>query len=157
MPYEFTTRRTVEFADTDTAQIVHFARFFNYMESAEHEFFRSVGLSIYTTIDGQTFTFPRVHAECEYHSPLRFEDVVEVHVFVREVRHKAIVFAFRFTRHDAAGPTHIAHGSITTVCVTKTDGKMKAAPIPQKVLDKIQAAPAEMATRFATHTQKQPR
>jgi acyl-CoA thioester hydrolase len=157
MAYEFTTRRTVEFADTDTAQIVHFARFFNYMESAEHEFFRSLGLSIFTKIDGQTFTFPRVHAECEYHNPLRFEDVVEVHMLVREVRHKALVFAFRFTRHDPAGPTHIAHGTITTVCVTKAEGRMKAAPIPQRVLDRIQPAPLDILAAFAAHSKKQTR
>src|ERR1051325_7148523 len=105
MPYDFTTRRTVAWAETDTAGIVHFARFFNYMEDAEHEFFRSQGLSIYTKIDGVTYTFPRVHAECEYHSPLRFEEVMEIRTIIREVRNKALVFAFRFTRHDPTGPT----------------------------------------------------
>src|SRR5213078_989612 len=46
MPAVFRTTRRVEFADTDMAGIVHFANFFRYMESAEHEFLRSHGLSV---------------------------------------------------------------------------------------------------------------
>ena len=42
----FKTKRRVEFADTDLAGIVHFAMFFKYMEEAEHQFWRSVDLSV---------------------------------------------------------------------------------------------------------------
>ena len=34
----FVMRRRVEFIDTDMAGIVHFATYFRYMETAEHEF-----------------------------------------------------------------------------------------------------------------------
>ena len=47
MPYEFRCRQRVEFADTDMAGIVHFSNFFRYMERAEHEFLRSLGLSVH--------------------------------------------------------------------------------------------------------------
>ena len=40
------TSRRVEFCDTDMAGIVHFANFFRWMESAEVEFLRSLGLSV---------------------------------------------------------------------------------------------------------------
>lgn len=40
----FQTSRRVEFCDTDMAGIVHFANFFRYMEAAEHELFRNLGL-----------------------------------------------------------------------------------------------------------------
>lgn len=43
---QFTTRRRVEFSETDMAGIVHFANFYRWMEEAEHDFFRSLGLSI---------------------------------------------------------------------------------------------------------------
>jgi len=43
MPASFRTTRRVEFGDTDMAGIVHFARFFCFMESAEHEMLRSLG------------------------------------------------------------------------------------------------------------------
>src|SRR5687767_4366053 len=100
------------------AGIVHFATFFRYMEAVEHEFFRSLGLSIHTKLDGRTITFPRVHADCDFSAPLRFEDVVELHLLVREVRSKAIVFDFILTKVGGDG-AEVARGSITTVCVTR--------------------------------------
>ena len=39
MPYEYYIKRRVEFSDTDMAGIVHFARFFVFMEAAEHAFY----------------------------------------------------------------------------------------------------------------------
>ena len=42
----FRVKRRVEFADTDMAGIVHFSAFFVYMEQAEHELLRSLGLSV---------------------------------------------------------------------------------------------------------------
>ena len=52
MPCEYRTRRRIEFVDTDMAGIVHFARFFVFMEAAEHEFLRSLGLSVHLEHDG---------------------------------------------------------------------------------------------------------
>ena len=40
---EFHTTRRVEFADTDMGNLVHFSRFFVFMETAEHEFLSSWG------------------------------------------------------------------------------------------------------------------
>ena len=45
---KFTTTRRVEFCDTDMAGIVHFSTFYKWMEQAEHDYFRSLGLSIVT-------------------------------------------------------------------------------------------------------------
>ena len=42
----FTTTRRVDFGDTDMAGIMHFANFFRFMESAECDFWRSIGLSV---------------------------------------------------------------------------------------------------------------
>ena len=46
MPQSFRTSRRVEFRDTDAAGIVHFSVFFTWMEAAEHELLRSLGLSV---------------------------------------------------------------------------------------------------------------
>ncbi|MBL8848408.1 MAG: acyl-CoA thioesterase, partial [Planctomycetaceae bacterium] len=44
MPH-FVSQRRVQFSETDMAGIVHFANFFRWMEEAEHEYFRSLGLT----------------------------------------------------------------------------------------------------------------
>ena len=38
--------RSVEFAETDLAGIMHFTNFYRWMEVCEHEFLRSIGLSV---------------------------------------------------------------------------------------------------------------
>lgn len=149
MACEFKAQRVVEFSDTDSAGIVHFATFFRYMEAVEHAFFRSLGLSIFNKIDGRIVTFPRVHADCDFHAPLRFEDTAELHLLVREVRTKAIVFDHFIYRVAGEERKFCARGSITTVCVTKEAGEMRSIPIPAKVLEKIQAAPDETIRRLA--------
>ena len=94
MPYEFKIVRRVECAETDMAGIVHYANFFRYMESAEHAFFRSLGFSVATRHLEPAVGWPRVHAHCDYHHPLRFEDEVEVQLLVCEKKSKALSYLF---------------------------------------------------------------
>ena len=107
------TTRRIEFGDTDMAGIVHFSNFFRFMESAECEFLRSRGLSVKLHWDGQEIGFPRVSASCDYVSPARFEDVLDVAVSIERIGTKSVTYAFEFTR---AGMV-IARGKVTSCCV----------------------------------------
>src|SRR5688500_1981408 len=108
MPYEFKITRRVEFSDTDMAGIVHYSNFFRYMETAEHAFFRTLGYSIVTKQVDPPVGWPRVRAECEYKSPLRFEDEVEVHMLVAEKKSKSLTYLFRFHKLTAHPPVEVA-------------------------------------------------
>ncbi len=143
MAYEFKVVRRVEFSDTDMAGIVHYSNFFRYMEAAEHEFFRSLGFSVVTRQVDPPVGWPRVHAECDYKQPLRFEDEVEIHMVVSEKKSKSLTYLFRFRKLNGPAPVEVARGSITVVCVTHQGGSMRAATIPKQIADKIEAAPAE--------------
>ena len=140
MPHEFTLSHRVEFSETDMAGIVHFANFFRYMESTEHAFFRSLGFSIYMQIGDITYGWPRVRAVCEYKSPLRFEDEVEIHLQVREKKSKSLTYDFAVRNQHGE---EVANGSLTVVCVTMDPqtGKMKAVPIPGEIANQIEVAP----------------
>ncbi len=144
MAYEFKMTRLVEFAETDMAGIVHYANFFLYMEAAEFRFFKSLGFSIWNQKLDPPIGWPRVHAECDYRSPLRFEDEVEVHLLVAEKRTKAITYAFRFRKLNADPPVEVARGRVTAVCVTHQNGKITSAQIPKAVAEKLEVAPAEL-------------
>jgi len=76
MAYQFKIRRLVEFSDTDMAGIVHHAVYFRYMESAEHAFFRSLGMTVAPPKNASSVGWPRVHTEADFSAPLRFEDEV---------------------------------------------------------------------------------
>ena len=144
MPYEFKIVRVVEFNETDMAGIVHYANFFHYMEAAEHGFFRSLGFSIWSQGIEPPVGWPRVHAECDFKSPLRFEDEVEVHLLVAGKKAKSLTYQFCFRKLNAKPPIEVARGRITTVCVTHLHGKMSATNIPKAVMDRIEVAPKEL-------------
>jgi YbgC/YbaW family acyl-CoA thioester hydrolase len=145
MPYEFKIVRSVEFYETDMAGIVHYSNFFRYMEAAEHGFFRSLGFSVVADHTAPPIGWPRVHAECDYAQPLRFEDEVEIQLLVSEMKSKALSYVFRFRKLNASPPLEVARGKLTVVCVThEADGRMKATPMPKAVSDKIQVAPDEL-------------
>ncbi len=147
MPYEFRVVRRVEFSETDMAGIVHYSNFFRYMEAAEHEFFRSLGFSVVTRQVDPPVGWPRVHAECDYKQPLRFEDEVEIHLLVGEKKSKALSYEFQFRKLNASPPVEVARGSLTVVCVTHHHGKMSPAAIPKSIAERIEVAPAELLKR----------
>jgi acyl-CoA thioester hydrolase len=145
MPHEFKAVRRVEFSETDMAGIVHYSNFFRYMETAEHGFFRSLGHSVVMNNFEPPMGWPRVHAECDYRQPLRFEDEVEIHLLVSEKKSKSLSYIFKFRKLNGPAPVEVARGVLTVVCVTKQpDGKFTAANIPKAFADQIQVAPTEL-------------
>jgi len=138
MPHEFHTNRRIEFADTDMAGIVHFARFFIFMETAEHEFLRSLGTSVAAKLDNMQLGWPRLAASCKYLSPAKFEEVLDIRVSVARKGNKSMTYQFEFRR----GEVVIARGQMSSVCcIFGTEGKLKAIPIPDFLAEQIQEAP----------------
>ena|SRR5581483_2336687 len=145
MPYEFKATRRVEFSETDMAGIVHYSNFFKYMETAEHAFFRSLGVSVVMDRHDPPMGWPRVHAECDYLAPLKFEDEIEIHMLVTEKKAKSLSYIFRIRKLNTAPHIEVARGKLTVVCVTRdAHGKMSSHPIPKSMADQIEVAPLEM-------------
>jgi acyl-CoA thioester hydrolase len=135
MPATFQTQRRVEFADTDMAGMVHFANFFRYMEAAEVEFLNSLGLSVAMRGEnGERFGLPRVSAACDYQSPARFEDVLDVVVTVKSLGRTSITYGFEFFR----GERPVAQGRITAVCCRITVDHIESVEIPEEMREKFQ-------------------
>jgi YbgC/YbaW family acyl-CoA thioester hydrolase len=150
MPHQFKVTRQVEFAETDMAGIVHFSNFFKMMENTEHAFYRSLGFSVVAEGgDGSHVGWPRVHAECDYTYPLRFEDTVEVELLVRKKGEKTLTYDFHFRRVKPGPVQEVATGSLVVVAVSfdKRSGVMKSVPLPAGFREQIEAAPAAMLER----------
>jgi len=145
VPCEFKLTRQVEFSETDMAGIMHFSNFFRYMEAAEHAFFRSLGTSIHEA--GSPLGWPRVHAGCDFKRPLRFEDTVEISLFVTEKKKKSLVYTFVFRKLNEQPAREVARGRLVVACVKrdKPGGKMKGIPIPKAIADKIEVAQGELS------------
>jgi 4-hydroxybenzoyl-CoA thioesterase/acyl-CoA thioester hydrolase len=116
------------------AGIMHFSAFFRYKEAAEHELLRSLGFSVYTEIDGDVVSFPRVAASCEFQSPARCEDVLDIDVTVRRVGTKSVTYGFQFSQQGR----DVASGEMTSVCCRVPHGEPPVSmPIPATVADKL--------------------
>lgn len=136
----FSTRRRVEFRDTDAAGIVHFSAFFPMMEAAEHELLRSLGLSVMPKpVEGQPLiSWPRVAASCDFLAAAHFEDLLQIDVNVAEIGNSSVRYRFRFTRDDVP----IAEGTTTTVCCQmpgdEPGATMKKIPIPDPIRELLE-------------------
>jgi acyl-CoA thioester hydrolase len=146
MVSEFAITRTVEFAETDMAGIMHFSNYFRWMESCETAFVRSLGLPLVSFVPGQVVGWPRVSAKCDFRAPLRFGDTVEVRLYVKEIRTRAVVFLFQFRKltKGKLEPDVLAQGELVCVCVTSdAKGKMASQPIPAEYRGKLRMAPKQ--------------
>lgn len=132
----FTTRRRVEFRDTDAAGIVHFSAFFFWMESAEHELLRAAGVAVVDRgSDGVDASWPRVSASCDYVAAVRFGDEVTIVVAVEAIGRSSVTYAFRF-EHDGVV---VARGRVVAVrCLMHPGRKPEAVPIPAGITARLE-------------------
>jgi len=143
--HQLTTRRRIEFADTDMAGIVHFARFFVFMETAEHELLRHLGMEVHCTVDGMRIGWPRKATECEYLRPVRFADELVLRVRVLRKGRTSLTFEHVFEKDGEV----VARGRMTSVCCQlDAPGGLRALPIPAQIADRLAEAP-EVAPEVA--------
>jgi acyl-CoA thioester hydrolase len=126
----FRLQRRVDFCDTDLAGIVHFSNFFRYMEAAEVAFLKSRGLNVNLEWNGQHLGFPRVAVHCDYLSPARFDDLLDIDVRLEKLGTKSVTYAFDFSRDGMP----IARGTMTSVCCrVGKDRAIEAIEIPPEI------------------------
>ena len=144
MPAQFTTTRRVQFPETDMAGIVHFSNFYLYMEEAEHEYFRSLGLSIIQRLpDGSVISWPRVSASCTFEAPAYYEEILEIRLNVDRKGVKSLTMRFEFWRGDR----RLARGHLKTVCCLFRPGQpMESIEIPSPYRERIEEHPAPPET-----------
>jgi len=135
MPAEFTLTRRVQFAETDMAGILHFSNYYRLMEEAEHAFHRSLGLSVVMEYDGVPIGWPRVATSCEYSSPARFEEELEVRLRVASLGEKSLTYEVEFS----SGGRRVAVGRMTAVCCAMREEAFEPVPIPRLFRERIEA------------------
>ena len=137
MPSPFRTTRRVEFRDTDAAGVMHFSAFFVYMEEVEHEYLRSLGLSVMFEDELGPISWPRVAARCDYQGSVKFEDVLDIELQLVRIGEKSLTYECGFTHQGHPK----AVGQITAVCCRLEKGSLQSIPIPESVLSKLPAVP----------------
>jgi len=131
----FVARRTVEFSDSDMGGVVHFSRYLVYMETAEHQFLRSRGVDVHTSMDGRVISWPRVAVQCEYSRPARFKDELDIEVRVLRRGSRSVTYGFRINRTGE----FLARGEMTAVCcaIDGVTGSLESMVIPAEIAARI--------------------
>jgi len=139
MASEYSITRRVEFSETDLAGIMHFTNYYRWMEICEHEFLRSLGLSVDMEDENGRFGWPRVKSSCRFKRPLRFEEEVEVKLMVADIRERSISYAFQFWKEDEGERVKAAVGEAVAACVSfdQSTGVMIPIQIPEHFRSKI--------------------
>lgn len=112
--------------------MAHFARFFEYMEQAEHAFLRHVDLSVMMEHDGAVLSWPRVSAKCDFASPVRFEDLLDIDLTITRIGNRSVTYQLDFTCRGQ----RTANGQLTTVCC-RLDPAPVAIPIPAEIAQRL--------------------
>lgn len=129
MTSDFTTTRSVTFAETDMAGVMHFSNYYRIMEEVEHAFWRSRGLNVVIQNADAHISWPRRRTSCEFRKPVRFEDCLECHFSIIEIGERSIDYQIQFRCQDKL----VALGKATIVCCKVQDGQFESIPIPEDV------------------------
>lgn len=130
MASEFRYRRRVQFAETDTAGVLHFSNYFRLMEEAEHAWWRSCGLTVYEgNLRDDGVSWPRVATDCQYLAPVRFDDEIDIDVQLVRMGQRSVEFRFEFR----LGERSIARGFIKAACCAMTPAGFQSQDIPERI------------------------
>lgn len=119
----------VTFGDTDAAGIVFYPNFYKWMDQATHDFFGNAIMPFSRLMEEKEVTTPLLEAFCQFKSPLRFEDHVDVHSEVTEINNKVFKIEHTFKKDGEA----VASGYEVRAWVSTANGNFKAVPIPDNV------------------------
>ncbi len=110
--YTFVHAIRARFAETDAMGIVHHASYLPYLEEARVAYLREIGRP-YTVLRDEGIDFSVVEAFVQYRVPLRFDEVVDVHVEVAALTAATMQLAYLLTVDGTMRATAVTvHGAV---------------------------------------------
>ena len=103
----------MRFAETDAMGIVHHSRYLPIMEEARVAYLRDIGHP-YQSVRDEGLDFTVLEVFVQYRQPIRFDEVVDVHLSLSQVERASFQMAYLLTVDDQVRATGVtAHGCIT--------------------------------------------
>lgn len=126
------TEYRVPYADTDQMGVVYYGNYMALFERARNELMRACGYT-YKQCEAEGFMLPVVHAEADYKSPAKYDDLLEISAWVQLQKGVRIEIACEVRRkgEDAV----LAKGYTRHVFVSTKD--FRPCPPPQRFLDSL--------------------
>ncbi|NQY56536.1 MAG: acyl-CoA thioesterase [Ilumatobacteraceae bacterium] len=112
--YAFTHDIRVRFVETDAMGIVHHSNYLAYFEESRVAYLRHIGHP-FTAWRDEGLESPVLESFVQYRQPLRFDDVLTVHVALAAVARASFQMAYLVAVGTAAHATGVTvHGCTTT-------------------------------------------
>ena len=110
--YDFVHRVRTRFAETDAMGIIHHAAYLPYLEEARVEYLRSIGHP-YDEVRSGGVDVAVLEVAVRYRKPLRFDDEVDVSLFVGAVTRTTFQIAYLLSVAGEARATAVTvHGCV---------------------------------------------
>lgn len=113
----------ISYKDTDQMGMVYYANYLVYFERGRTELLRELGFT-YKEMEEKELYFPVINAQCNYHTPAKYDDTITVETKISELKNASIVFSYTIKSQNKL----IASGSTKHPLVNKT---FKPTRIPQ--------------------------
>ena len=126
------TEYRVPYADTDQMGVVYYGNYMALFERARNELMRACGYT-YKQCEAEGFMLPVVHAEADYKSPAKYDDLLEISAWVQLQKGVRIEIACEVRRKGEEAV--LAKGYTRHVFVSTED--FRPCPPPQRCLDSL--------------------
>ena len=120
----------VSYRDTDKMGVVYYAIYFVFFEMGRTELMRQIGFT-YDEMEKQGLYFPVVNAQCNYHAPAHYDDLITVETTISELKNVTVTFSYKIKCDDKV----LVTGSTKHPLVNYA---FKPTRIPQNLKDLLQ-------------------
>jgi len=124
----------VRWEDIDAAGIINYQAYLRFFALAEAELLRSAGLNYRFLFESLGIWLPRVRVECDFHVPVKLDELLVVEAFFSRIGRTSIHLDFEVRRKDAPGPI-VATGRYVLVCVEQ--GNFRPVPLPAPLRERM--------------------
>ena len=125
----------VRYAETDQMGIAHHANYLVWCEQARTDYMRRRGVS-YARLEEQDLLLPVVEARLRYRAPARYEDLLRVKCWVREVTSRRVIFGYAV---ECANDGRLLATAQTSLLALNSNRERTA--IPESVREKLVPVP----------------
>jgi len=126
------TAYRVPYADTDQMGVVYYGNYLSLFERARNELMRACGYT-YRECEQEGFMLPVVHAEVDYKSPAKYDDLLEIAAWVQLQKGVRIEIACEVRRK---GEEKLLVSGFTRHAFVSTKD-FRPCPPPQRLLDSV--------------------
>jgi YbgC/YbaW family acyl-CoA thioester hydrolase len=133
MSKRFVIEEQVRWSDIDRAGIIYYRQFLRFIEYAETELFRAVGLPYAQVFDMLDIWLPRVQIHFDFRVPLLLDDAIEVSAYVGKFGRKSLTLRFEVNRKSDGAL--VADGHVVLASVSRTT--FKSITLPEGLRERL--------------------